>query len=312
MDNKMFVEKIYLGKKIHNKTAMHLPFKLALAIMRDKDGNINLVVPVEGDLNNPKFNVWKIVGQVLKNLLLKAVAAPANLFASAFGGKEEDFKEIPFDFAQHELTEKQMEKLSTIKKILDEKPELVLEMKQVIDTAKAIEYLAFFEARKAYFFRHIKHQPIPDSLPAEDLKAIDNIDNSEPSFLSFVDSTLNLYDPLISPLEKCIRLTGHDKLVALQLARMERRNNILRNYLITTLNIPETRFKITTTTDCRIGCEHHKKRTIVWLCQVMEHAGGRTRPANRRASGPAPHPQADGPSGSIYLGNLSNHYPLAS
>jgi hypothetical protein len=249
MDNKIFVEKIFVGNKIKNKTAMHLPVKLALAIMRDKNGNITLEVPVEGDLSSPKFNVWKIVWQVLKNLLVKAVEAPGKLFASMFGGKEEDFKEIQFDFSQQALSEKQMAKLENIKKILDEKPELSLEMKQVIDTAKAIEYLAFFEARKAFYFGMISHQAVPDSLKPEDLMAIDNIDNSEPSFLAYLDSTLNVHDPLVSPLEKCIRLTSHPKLVVLQNARMETRNNVLHDYLVTKLNLPENRFKITTSTD---------------------------------------------------------------
>ncbi len=249
MENKMFVEKIYLGKKVPNNTAMALPVKLALAIMRDKNGNINLVVPVEGDLDNPKFNVWKIIGQVLKNLLVKAVAAPGKLFASVFGGKEEDFKEIPFDLMQHDLTEKQMDKLSDIKKILDEKPELVLDLKQVIDTAKAIEYLAFFEARKAYYYAQVKHSAVPDSVGAEDLTAIDNTDNSGPAFLAYLDNTLNIHDPMVSPLEKCFRLSGYAKIAAMQKERMEKRNNVLRMYLVTKLNVPENRFKISTVTD---------------------------------------------------------------
>jgi len=249
MDNKIFVEKIYAGKKITNKTAMKLPIKLVLAILRDKNGNINLVVPVEGDLDNPKFNMWKIIGQVLKNLITKAIAAPGKLFASIFGGKEEDFKELPFEDSQSELTEKQLSKMDNIKKLLDEKPELSLELKQVVDTAKAIEHLAFFEARKDYFFKKVSHQPVPDTLTPENLNAINAIDNSEPAFLTYLDSTLNIHDPLVSPLEKCIRLEGHDKLLTREKSRMDKMNLLLHDYLVSKLSIPENRFKITTSTD---------------------------------------------------------------
>src|SRR5271166_4956095 len=71
------------------------------------------------------------------------------------------------------------------------------------------------------------------------------------------------------------------------------------------------RHKITATTDCRIGCVHHKERRTLWLCKVMDIRGvARIAEALRRHSS-HPHPQAGYPPGSTYLGNLSNHYLLA-
>src|ERR1035441_1965964 len=52
------------------------------------------------------------------------------------------------------------------------------------------------------------------------------------------------------------------------------------------------RHKITATTDCRVGCAHHKERTMVWLCKVMADAAGRTRPTVTAAPRPLSHPQA--------------------
>lgn len=249
MDNNLFVEKIYLGKKEKNRTAMDIPVKLALAILRDRDGNIRLVVPVEGDLDDPKIKVWPIVWQAIKNVLVKAALAPAQLFASAFGGNENDYKEIQFSFAQHDLTEKQIDKLSKLKTLLDEKPELILEMKQVVDTAKGIEYLAFQESRKLFYFKTIRNMPAPDTLAGEDLAAVDAIDNSDPAFLRFLANEVNNHDPLVSPLEKCFMLVGHDRIAAMQQARMERRNTRLHDYMITVLGIPENRLRIITSSD---------------------------------------------------------------
>jgi len=249
MDNKLFVEKIYAGKKVKNKTAMHLPVKLVLAILRDKNGNITLVVPVEGDLDNPKFNWWKVVGQVLKNLFTKAASEPASLLASATGGNEEDFKEIKFEYGQPSLTEKQMSHLKKLADMLIDKPELVMEMKQTLDPAKDLEYLTGFEAKKRFYSETRNKQFPRDSLTKEDLLAINTMSVTDTLFLAYLNKKLNITDPLVSTLEKCTLLIGAETLKDLQKARMDKRNQSLGNYLTTKLNLPSSRFVISTNTD---------------------------------------------------------------
>ncbi len=249
MDNKIFIERIYAGKRVQNKTAVKLPIKLALAIMRDKDGNINLVVPVEGDLSDPKFNWWKVAMQVLKNLLVKAAAAPANLFASVFGGKEEDFKELKFDYDQVALTEKQVEKFQAITKVLEEKPELTLELKQVLDSTKDIEFISYFEAKKRYYFEEQKKLPIPDSLADEDKAAIKNIDLTGLEFRAWLDRKLNNQDPEMSTFEKCVLLIGDKQLQAMHALRMNGRNQFLERYFLNTLKLSKEKFSISNSSD---------------------------------------------------------------
>src|ERR1039457_2635272 len=71
------------------------------------------------------------------------------------------------------------------------------------------------------------------------------------------------------------------------------------------------RHKITATTDCRVGCAHHKERTMVWLCKVMadaavKNATNRNRRASPSFTSSGTMPRAVNPG----VGNLSNHYPL--
>lgn len=263
MDNKVFVEKIYAGKKVQNKTAIHLPIKLALAIMRDKDGNINLMVPVEGDLNDPKFNWWKVAMQVLKNLLIKAATAPANLFASAFGGKEDDFKEVKFDYDQTTLTEKQTAQFNMITKVLEEKPELILEMKQVVDSTKDIEYISYFESKKRYYFEELKKQTIPDSLTRDDQAVIKNIDITSLEFHGWLDRKLNNQDPELSTFEKCVMLTGEKQIQSLHASYMEKRNQFLEKYFINTLKLPGERFSISSSSDSTLVPEDKIPRYLI-------------------------------------------------
>ncbi|MCX6244597.1 MAG: DUF748 domain-containing protein [Bacteroidetes bacterium] len=249
MDNNLFMEKIYVGKKVKNSTAMHFPVKLALALLRDKHGNVTLVVPVEGDLDNPKFKWWKIVGQVFKNIFTKAVSAPASLIAGSSGGNEEDFKEIKFEFGQGSLTEKQVSQLEKVVKMLEEKPELLMELKQTVDVEKEFEYLTYQEAKKWFYFGKTKKQPVPDSLAKEDLAAVNGISITDTALESSLDRELKNKDPLLSPLEKCIAFFGAGKLKELQRSRMEKRNQYLEKYLTTRLNLPANRFKVFNNTD---------------------------------------------------------------
>jgi hypothetical protein len=264
MDNDLFVEKIYAGKKVKNQTAMDIPVRLALAIMRDKHGNITLVVPVEGDLDDPKFNYWKIIGQVLKNLIVKAVAAPGKLFTSVFGGSEEDFKEIKFDYTQTLLTEKQMSQLKKLGTVITEKPELIIDFRQVADTAKELEYLAYFEASKRYYFETVRHQPVPDSLTAEEFAAVAAINRSGAEFRDWLDAKVKLDNPeMVSTLDKCILFIGLPNLQTIQSARMERRNRGLERYLVTEAGLPTGRFRINNNTDPAAMAEDRQSRYII-------------------------------------------------
>lgn len=65
---------------------MPLPVKLATSLLKDVDGVIDLNVPVNGTLDDPKFRIGPIVWQIIKNILVKAVTAPFRLLGSLFNG----------------------------------------------------------------------------------------------------------------------------------------------------------------------------------------------------------------------------------
>lgn len=70
--------------------------KLAVALLKDTKGNIDIQLPVAGDLNNPEFSVMPIVWQTLRNLVLRAVQAPFKFIAGLAAGGNEDLGTVPF------------------------------------------------------------------------------------------------------------------------------------------------------------------------------------------------------------------------
>ena len=96
-ENKVVVEQLQLGEKVDSPDAVSLPLKLAIALLKDVDGKISIELPVTGDLNNPQFSVMPIVWQTLRNLIVKAAAAPFKMIGGLVsGGGSEDLGTVSF------------------------------------------------------------------------------------------------------------------------------------------------------------------------------------------------------------------------
>lgn len=228
------VEKIKTGSKTGNPL-YDIPVRLAVSLLTDLKGNINLDIPVEGDLNDPKFKVWPIAWQVLKNIMLKAVTAPFRLLANAFGGHEDDYKEVPFYYLQTSLTEKQVSNLDKISKVLMGKPDMKVDLMQVSNDMEEAEFLAVFEMKKQYY-----NIQSADSLGESDRARVENLSVKDSLFENFVIQKTNNTNPLLSVQEKCVQFVGKEKLVQKIHEYKEKRNEFLQKYLVSTEKIPTT------------------------------------------------------------------------
>ena len=121
------IDQLEFGEKTASKDAVSLPVKLAVALLKDRHGVIDLPLPVTGSLDDPKFRLGPIIWKVLLNLLEKAVTAPFALLGSLFGsGPELQF--IDFQPGSNDLSALQSDKVKALVKALDERPQLKLEV----------------------------------------------------------------------------------------------------------------------------------------------------------------------------------------
>jgi len=156
--NNIFIDQLTLGDKIEGPDATKLPVKLAIALLKDRRGQIRLDIPVTGSLDDPQFSVWKIVIKVLVNLLSKAATAPFALLGSLFGGGEE-LGYVEFDYGSALLTDVNANKIETLTKALQEKPSLRLDITGYADMEHDREGL------KQYFLqKKVKTQKLKDLL----------------------------------------------------------------------------------------------------------------------------------------------------
>lgn len=130
--NKIFLDQLTFGAAVESDRATSLPVRLAVALLKDRKGEIHLDLPVSGNLDDPQFSVWGILWQIIKNLLVKAATSPlALLGALADGG--EDIGAISFPIGSAELTEAEQAKLARIADALRERNDLKIEVRGYID-----------------------------------------------------------------------------------------------------------------------------------------------------------------------------------
>jgi len=173
--NVIFIDQLTLGDSVDSPVATKLPVRLAIALLKDRNGQIKLDIPVSGSLDDPKFSVWRIVLQVIINLLTKAATAPFALLGSLFGGGEE-ISYVEFDYGDHKINEQNMKKMENLAKALYERPAIKLDIQGHVDTEKDREAL-----KKSVFMRKIKAQKLNTmikkgerALPVDDVKVEPN------------------------------------------------------------------------------------------------------------------------------------------
>ena len=145
--NTVFIDQLTFGQRVESPDATKLPVRLAVALLKDRKGQIKLDLPVTGSLDDPQFSVWRIVLKIIVNLLTKAATAPFALIGAMFGGGE-DLDYIEFDYGKASLTDAGMKKVSVIQKILVEKTDLKVDVQGYADKERDREGLKQYLVQK--------------------------------------------------------------------------------------------------------------------------------------------------------------------
>ena len=136
--NRMVINDLKLGDKVDSPGAMSLPLDLAVALLTDTQGRIDLEVPVSGDLNDPQFRYAPLVFKALGNVLTKIVTAPFRFLASLLGGAAEDadLEFVGFVAGDADLRGPEAEDLAKLAEALAQRPELLLEVGAAFDETR--------------------------------------------------------------------------------------------------------------------------------------------------------------------------------
>lgn len=123
--NKLVLNQLSFGDKVEGSTAS-LPVKLAVALLADRNGVIDLDLPISGSLNDPQFRLGPIIVKVILNVIVKAITAPFSLLAHALGGGGEELSMVGFPAGSAQLSGEAKSGLDKVAKALVDRPALRL------------------------------------------------------------------------------------------------------------------------------------------------------------------------------------------
>lgn len=133
--NKFVVTKLRLGERVDSPSASKLPLDLAIALLEDSNGVIDLDLPVTGSLDDPKFSYGAIIWKAIVNVLTKIVTAPFRALGALLGSDTEKFEAAGFDPGSSVLLPPEQEKLKALSDALAKRPSLTLAIQPGYDPA---------------------------------------------------------------------------------------------------------------------------------------------------------------------------------
>lgn len=224
--NHLAADNLRFGKKtaVHDTGIYILPLRLGAALLRDVHGRIDLDIPVQGDLNDPEFKPWPIVWKVLKNLVVKAAAAPVKLVGGLVGDADDaDVEAVRFAPLSATLGKDQRRALDALAALLKDKPELRAALVPATDVRLEAEEWAAWTMK----LEHLGLQPplgTADSLRAEQLSLRDS------SFTAFLNGKAPASGT--SERERCLAAVGPDAAQAAVRVLEGQREQAVQAYLL--------------------------------------------------------------------------------
>jgi hypothetical protein len=172
-DHRIIMDNLTLGERVESPNAMNLPLDLALALMKDADGKIDLGLPVSGDLDNPQFSYGQVILKAIVNLFTKIITAPFALIGQLIGVESSKLDWVGFEPGSIALPPPEREKLKQLAEALKKRPNLKLEVQGCFDAkadADAMKSLSLRRSIAGHAGIQLKPEEDPGPIDFTDLK----------------------------------------------------------------------------------------------------------------------------------------------
>ncbi|MDO9318953.1 MAG: DUF748 domain-containing protein [Gammaproteobacteria bacterium] len=182
-DNALVMRDLVLGERVPHPDALDLPLGLAVALLKDRNGVIDLEVPVSGDINSPEFNYGQIIRRALANVISSIVTSPFRLLARLVGSGDEELGAINFMPGRADVAPPERETLASLAGALQQRPQLLLKINGVAAEAEDTQAL-----REQFLERRIEESLVAGAaVPAAGAAPADNADVAAPTRTSVLE-----------------------------------------------------------------------------------------------------------------------------
>lgn len=155
-ENKLFIDQFTFGEKVESPDATQLPVNLAVSLLKNNRGEIDLDLPIAGSLDDPQFSLGGLILKVIINLFVKAVTSPFALLGAMVGGGEE-LSVLEFASGRSSLDPAGSKKLESLAKALNDRAALKLDISGRADPEADKEGI-----KQAAMVRAVKREKLKD------------------------------------------------------------------------------------------------------------------------------------------------------
>ncbi len=236
--NKVKVDELEFGKKTKDTTAMKVPVRLGLYLMKDANDEIKIDLPVSGNPSEPKFKLGRLIWKTFANLMVKTALSPFKALGGLAGTNPESLDKLPYTFAQDSLDKAQRDELSQLAGILKKKPNLILTLTQTTDPEKEKSEIAVQLTKSEYLATQATDTVAP-KLKAGEIK------NDDANLLAFIRKTVPAVDSL--GIEKaCGKIIDAGRIESRFQALLAERNRLVNDFLTVNQGIPTESIQVST------------------------------------------------------------------
>ena len=237
--NNIVLDDFTFGQKTDYEGIYNLPVRLAVGLLKDKNGDIVLDIPIEGDLDDPEYKYSKAIWTAVKNVVVNIVTAPFKFIGNQFGIEEEKLQQLDFGLLQMRLSNQHEKQLDEMSRVLEVRPDLNIEFKRATRQFETMESFAILETAHLYLYG----TTVEDILPKEESEAITNLDLNDSAFVHFVNQGIPA-DKLHLPIQsRCLEYVGNERAAEQSDKVGARRTAAIRSYLQEKRNIDSTRIR---------------------------------------------------------------------
>ncbi len=204
-ENHILINDPHLTRNMTKREEKKLPLPLILHFVRERDNLVNYKIPINGDLNDPKFNLWDVVTDALANIFIKPVSLPYVVQVDHVNNELEKFLAVKWMPRQTTLSAQQERFLKKVKDFLKDNPEASITVTPVNYEDKEKEYILFYAAKKKYFLD--THKKEASSFSDDDSVEVDKMSVKESGFLHYLNKQVDTTS-LFSIQDKCKAFVG--------------------------------------------------------------------------------------------------------
>jgi len=204
-DNHLLVLDTRVAKRVHKDDTKWVPLPLIMSIVRSPGNAIDFSIPIAGDMHSPRFEIGKVVTQLIENILIKPPYTPYIAHTKSVEDVVEKLLMIKWEMHSSELTEGQEKFIGEVADFLQRNPGATITVSPSNYAAKEKEYILLYEAKKKYFIA--AHQLKSNVVSEEDSITIDKMSVKDSNFVHYLTAqpgTTLIY----SVQEKCEHLLG--------------------------------------------------------------------------------------------------------